>query len=213
MATAHAPGFPLPLRNALAALAIDALDDDEAVAALGWLADPATPMGAATVARLARVHLADDGRLLDVHVPHRDAVHRHAVRALRAAAAYRRAPTHEAAASPAGAVARAVPLWNEALFFEVHEVLETAWKRTTGDVRQALQALIQIGVALHHHAHGNLRGARTLMREGRERLAVHRTALPSIDVDALLVATEPWDAARGATLPPDAAPPRLARQA
>jgi uncharacterized protein len=213
MATAHAPGFPLPLRNALAALAIDALDDDEAVAALGWLVDAATLLDAATAARLTRVHLADDGRLLDVHVPHRDAVHRHAVRALRAVAAYRRAPTAEADASPGGAVARAVPLWNEALFFEVHEVLETAWKRTSGDVRQALQGLIQIGVALHHHAHGNLRGARTLIREGRERLAVHRAALPSLDVDALLAATEPWDAAPGAAPASDAAPPRLARRA
>src|SRR6185436_17617035 len=46
--------FPLPLRNALAHLAIDALDHDDAHAALVWLA---TPDGAPPVpagARLAR---------------------------------------------------------------------------------------------------------------------------------------------------------------
>jgi hypothetical protein len=210
MATAYAPGFPLPLRNALAALAIAALDDDEAASALGWLVDPAAPPAAPVADRLARLHLVEDGRLLDVHVPHRDAVHRHAVRGLRAATAYRSAPVADAAPTIVGAVARAVPLWNEALFFEVHEVLEVAWKSATGGARQALQGVIQIAVALHHHAHRNARGARTLMREGRERLAAHRDALPTLDGDGLLAATAPWDTAlvRGDVEP--RALPRLA---
>ena len=195
MATAYAPGFPLPLRNALAALVIAALDDDEAAAGLAWLVDPAGAPAAALAGRLARLHLIEDGRLLEVHAPHRDAVHRHAVRGLRAAAAYRAAPVADGAPTIPGAVARAVALWNEALFFEVHEVLEVAWKSATGGPRQALQGVIQIAVALHHHAHRNLRGARTLMREGRERLDAHRAALPTLDADGLLAATAAHDAA------------------
>src|SRR5262245_20460969 len=98
MATAHAPGFPLPLRNALAELAIAALDDDDAAGALGWLAAPSPRAPAPLAARLSAVHLLDDdGGLLDVHRPHRDAIHRHAVRALRAAAASRaRTPSGDA---------------------------------------------------------------------------------------------------------------------
>jgi len=84
-------GFPLPLRNALAALAIEALDDPAARAALGWLA--ATPAESAppTVrADLAAHHLVEaDGTLVDIHRPHEARMRAHAERALRAADAYR----------------------------------------------------------------------------------------------------------------------------
>ena len=205
-------GFPLPLRNALAALAIEALDDPAARAALGWLA--ATPAESAppTVrADLAAHHLVEaDGTLVDVHRPHEARMRAHAERALRAADAYRAARDDDAVAA---AVARAVALWNERLFFEVHEVLEAEWKRTSGEVRQALQGVIQIAVALHHHAHGNPRGAKTLMHEGRGRLAPCAGALPTLDAAALLAATAPWETALIAgTAERDAPPPTITRR-
>ena len=41
-------------------------------------------------------------------------------------------------------------LWNQQLFFEVHELLEQIWRRTTGDEREALKGLIQAaGVYVH----------------------------------------------------------------
>jgi len=212
MATAHAPGFPLPLRNALARLVIDALDDAEARAALAWLAAGVPhPAPAETRARLASLHVVEpDGTLLDVHRPHLGRVRAHARRGLDAAAAFPAAPS-AAGDRVAAAVARAIALWNEQLFFEVHEVLEAEWQRTTGAERQALQGVIQIGVALHHHLHGNARGARTLMREGRERLATVPDALPALDAGSLLAATAPWEAALAAgTASPDDAPPRIA---
>jgi hypothetical protein len=210
MATAPAPGFPLPLRNALAHVVIAALDDPDARAALAWLARPDGPAPEGVRARLAAEHVVEaDGALLDVHRPHTERVRAHAARGERAAAAYRaRAP--DVAEPVAGAIARAVALWNERLFFEVHEVLEAQWMRATGGERQALQGLIQVGVALHHHAHGNARGARTLMHEGRERLAANPAALPSLDVAALLAATAPWETALIAgTAARDDDPPRL----
>src|SRR5207247_1073551 len=146
-------------------------------------------------ARLAAVHLIDPGgrALLPVHAPHAAAVAAHARRALRAAAAFRRGP-------PGAGVVRAcrvaAALWNEGLFFEVHEVLEAVWKTAAGTERQALQGVIQIAVAYHHLAHGNRRGARSLLAEGRSRLAsVPTTALPALDVAGLLAATAPWEAA------------------
>jgi hypothetical protein len=130
------------------------------------------------------------------------------VRALRAAEVYRSRPVPGDAIGRAAA--QAAVLWNQRLFFEVHEVLEAVWKTATGPTRQALQGLIQIGVALHHHAHGNVRGARTLMHEGRDRLAANRSALATLDVDALLEATATWDdALTGGTEPPAGPPPPL----
>jgi hypothetical protein len=196
--------FPLPLRNALAELAIVALDDETAAGALAWLATPAASPAPHAAARLVAVHLIDPGgaALLAVHAPHAPAVAAHAARALAARAAFART-----AADPVGgAVEQAAALWNERLFFEVHEVLEAVWKTATGEVRRALQGVIQIAVAFHHLAHGNLRGARTLLAEGRERLAsVPPGTLPRLDAAALLTATAPLGDHLG-----DAVPPRLA---
>jgi len=199
--------FPLPLRNALAELTIAGLDDEDAAGALRWLAAPSSPPADAAAARLAAVHLidADGGALLAVHAPHAGAAAAHATRALRARETYRPRP----AAPPAEtAVRQAAALWNEHLFFEVHEVLEAVWKTVAGDLRQALQGLIQIAVAFHHHAHGNLRGARSLLVEGRARLAAVPPGTLAANTGALLAVTAPMEAAfrDGATA---VIPPRL----
>jgi hypothetical protein len=210
MRTATVPGFPLPLRNALAELAIAAHDDEAAGAALAWLADPAGAPPPAAAARLAAVHLIDPGGtvLLAVHAPHAARVAPHAASALRAVRAVRGAPG-EPATQRACHVAAA--LWSERLFFEVHEVLEVVWREEAGDRRLALQGVIQVAVAFHHLAHGNLRGARTLLREGRERLAATAHALPRIDTRQLLDDTGVWEAKlRGSAPPPDSEPPALA---
>ena len=202
--------FPLPLRNALAELTIAALDDADAAAALAWLAAPAPAQDGAAATRLAAVHLVDAGgtSLLAVHAPYADAVASHARRALRAADAYAglRRP---AAASAETAVRQAAALWNEHLFFEVHEVLEAVWKTAAGDLRQGLQGLIQIAVAFHHQAHGNPRGAKSLLVEGRARLAAVPPGTLAARTDALLAATAPIEAAFRDGAPAPSAPPRL----
>src|SRR5437773_692568 len=179
-----------------------------AAPASGWPAAPAAAPPPAAAARLAAVHLFDPGgrALLPVHAPHAAAVAAHATRALRAAAAFRRGP-------PGAGVVRAcrvaAALWNEGLFFEVHEVLEAVWKTAAGTERQALQGVIQVAVAYHHLAHGNRRGARTLLAEGRSRLAsVPTTTLPTLDVAGLLAATAPWEAALARRETPADEPPR-----
>lgn len=209
-----AASFPLPLRNALAELAIAALDDAAARAALAWLAAPDGEPDAAAGDRLRAVHLLDPGAatLLDVHHPWQDAIQSHAQRAGRAAARWHAEtrPANEDRVD--GAVVRAAALWSEALLFEVHEVLETEWKQQRGPVRQALQGVIQVAVAFHHLRHGNVRGARTLLHEGRGRLAgVPADTLPALDATALLADTAPWDDALAAGTEPPAAPIPLLR--
>jgi hypothetical protein len=192
------PGFPLPLRNALATLACEALDAADAHGRRVAGARAGAPPPDAE-RRLAAVHLIDAGAatLLDVHAPW-DAAIDHAARALRQRG-------HGGGTVPPDdpigrAIVRAAALWNEALFFEVHEVLEVVWQREAGERRQALQGLIQIAVAWHHLAHGNPRGARTLLREGRARLAAAPPGtLPLLDGGALLAATEPAESALAAS--------------
>lgn len=57
-------------------------------------------------------------------------------------------------------LAQARALFVEALFFEVHEVLEPAWRDAAGADRLFLQGIIQAAVAWHHGARG--RGAPAL---------------------------------------------------
>jgi hypothetical protein len=206
--------FPLPLRNALAHLAIDALDHDDARAALTWLARREGIPGDAAAERLAREHLTDPGAsdVLAVHMPHDAGIRAHATHALAAADAYRGHPVADGDAL-AGAIARAAALWDARLFFEVHEVLEAVWQRASGDTRQALQGLIQIAVAFYHLAAGNLRGARQLMADGRGRLAAAAAVLPMVDASALLELTAPWQEALAAARPvPAGAAPRFPRR-
>jgi hypothetical protein len=203
-------GFPLPLRNALAELALAAGDGDDALAALAWLAAPGDAPPPAAATRLAAVHLIDPGArtLLPVHAPRTAEVGAHAARALRAARVFRRNPSSSGIAR---ACHLAAALWNERLFFEVHEVLEAVWKTAAGAERQALQGVIQIAVAYHHLAHGNRRGGRTLLAEGRSRVAsVPADTLPALDVPGLLAATGPWEAALARGEAPTEDPPRLA---
>lgn len=206
--------IPLPLRNALAGLALRALEDDEARAAVTWLAQPAAGRPAPTDgvrAVLVAAGLADPPgtSLLDMYEPHREHVRRHAQRCLEAVAitATLPAPTDPVDASLLGAVA----LWRVGLLFEVHEILEPQWARASGGVKEALQGLIQTAVAFHHLAHGNRRGARNLLRDGRAKLAATGARLGRIDVASLLAATAPWlDALGTGADPPDTAPPALA---
>lgn len=51
-------------------------------------------------------------------------------------------------------LAQARVLFGQHLFFEVHEVLEPAWRAASGDERRFLQGLIQAAVAWHHGARG-----------------------------------------------------------
>jgi hypothetical protein len=181
--------------------------DAVAAAALAWIAAPEERPTPAVEERLAAVHLIDTGGsdLLAVHARHAGAAAEHAARALRAAAAFQRAPVCEGRAR---ALVLAAALWEERLFFEVHEVLEAEWKTAAGAMRQGLQGVIQIAVAYHHWLHGNARG---LLAEGRERIAsVPANTLAPLDLVALQAATAPWETALSAGARPPAELPRLA---
>jgi hypothetical protein len=81
-------------------------------------------------------------------------------------------------------------LFNAGLFFEVHELLESDWRRATGDLKTILQGLIQVAVGLHHQAEGNIRGALTRLSAGNEKLLRFRPAAQGIDLEGFCTGVE-----------------------
>lgn len=128
---------------------------------------------------------------------------------LAAAIAYR--DTDDVEATPlVSAMRETVCLWREGLFFEAHERLEGEWRALAGRRRSALQGVIQLAVALHHLAHGNARGAASLVAKGREHLERDGAALAEVDVSATLAAFTRWERVfRVGRWPPRLAPPAL----
>jgi hypothetical protein len=112
----------------------------------------------------------------------------------------------------AGVVGRSALLFNAGLFFEVHEVLEAAWRTATGGERVLLQGLLQIAVALYHYGQANYGGARSLLRAGYGKARSASAFAPAVvDIDAFLAAVATWlaflDAARQDAGPSAPAPP------
>ena len=106
-------------------------------------------------------------------------------RALSAAAALATRPIARLR-SRAEVLDAAATLFDAHLYFEVHELLEPAWRDAEGGEREALQGLIQIAVGYQHLANGNFAGARALLDEGRRRL--RGQTLDGLDLEAFALA-------------------------
>jgi hypothetical protein len=175
----------LAIRDRVAAVILAALDDEAGVAALRDLARS----GNWPVDEVAAIV-----RRLDVGA--------------RVASAYRASAEGEGQPPLARALAKGARLFAAGLFFEVHEVLEEAWHGLDDPERSVVQGLIQVAVALHHLAHGNARGASSLLAAGRAKLAPHRPTYLGVDIAALLDGLDPWEGAAAAgSWPSDAALP------
>ena len=184
--------LPLPLRNRLADLILEALHDGEARRGLEALAavcaDPRALEATATPPAFP-ADLFDRGpdgwRIKAGHRQHAAPLGERAARAARALAARPLAP----ADPPLGLVLdQAATLFAAGLYFEVHEVLEPRWMRAEGEARQALQGLIQAAVGYQHLANGNLDGARALLHDGAAKLLGQRLAGRDLDAFAWEVA-------------------------
>jgi hypothetical protein len=157
------PTLPLRPRNRLAETILEALHDPAARRALQALASEAG----------ARQWLGEDGAAWAPAL---------AARARAACAALRDQPLLAHGGDLGQALAAAAALFDAALYFEVHEVLEPHWAAATGAAREALQGLIQVAVGWQHLANGNRAGARSLLAEGGARL--HGARLLGLDLDA-----------------------------
>lgn len=75
---------------------------------------------------------------------------------------------------------RAVVIWNQNLFFEVHDHLETIWQRASGDERQALKGLIKAAGVYIHLEQNHLQAARSLAMKSYDLLQQFAHCLPFI---------------------------------
>lgn len=96
------------------------------------------------------------------------------------------------------ALDEAARLFRDRRFYEVHEVLEDVWRTLTGDRRVFVQGLIQIAVGFHHLVRGKPKSAAALFARGRGKLAGQSAAASRVDVETLLAALQPWEAAAAA---------------
>ncbi len=86
----------------------------------------------------------------------------------------------------------AILLWNQGLFFEVHEWIESKWLQSRGAEKQLLQALIRAAGAYVHLEAGNLEQAVRLAGKALPPLVQHRALVPGyFHVDRLIASLEP----------------------
>ena len=170
--------LPLPLRNRLADLILDALHDGAARRGLEALAavcaDPRA-LGTAEPPRAFPDDLFEKHRdgwtIRSGYRQHAEALGERASRAARALATAPLAPEDP----PLDVLLdEAATLFEAGLYFEVHELLEPSWMRADGATRHGLQGLIQVAVGFQHLANGNLDGARALLHEGAAKLLGQR---------------------------------------
>jgi hypothetical protein len=176
--------LPLPLRNRLAEVILDAFHDGRARAILLALHRYCRGEPARTAA-LPRGFPAElfeerEGRLA-LPGAYRRFHEEFCERIVRAATLVAARPLRDREASLSQALADAAALFDVALHFEVHELLEPFWVRAREPAKTALQGLIQVAVGFHHLASGNLSGALALLEEGSAKL--RGQGLPDIDLD------------------------------
>ena len=82
---------------------------------------------------------------------------------------------------PAGAaVPRFALLWNMGLYFEAHEMLETRWRLTQGDLREALKGLVQAAGAMALWQMGRRPAAARLAARAGRHLRGHAAELSTL---------------------------------
>lgn len=83
-------------------------------------------------------------------------------------------------------LAEGIRLFNEARWFEAHEVLEQAWLAEPTRLRHLYQGILQVGVGLHHARRGNRTGALALLDRGMSLLAPFEPQRLGVDVERLV---------------------------
>ena len=88
---------------------------------------------------------------------------------------------------------RGIDCFNRRRFFTCHELLEEIWLEEPEEEKPFSQGLIQVAAGFHHFFEKqNLRGARSLLQAGAEKLRRYPPTYRGIDVAGLLAALTPW---------------------
>lgn len=182
--------LPLPLRNRLAELILDAFRESPARAALetldGFCQGRAVAPAALPAGFPEEFFDRRDDRLA-LKGAYRRFQDEFCERVGRASAVVRDRPLSGPDPSLDQALEHAAALFDARLDFEVHELLEPFWVRAEGSAREALQGLIQIAAGYHHLMNRNIPGARNLLEEGSGKLVGKRLEERDLGAFALAV--------------------------
>jgi hypothetical protein len=92
----------------------------------------------------------------------------------------------------AGDLHHGIRLFNDAKFFDAHEVLEDVWRESPHAEKKFFQGLVQVAVAFHHHSTGNLVGMRSVLNRAMGNLEKCPPNFHEVDIGQLLVALAQW---------------------
>ena len=97
---------------------------------------------------------------------------------------------------------RGIALFNQAHFFDAHEVLEDVWRPLPrGSARRRhLQGLVQLAVAFHHESRENFIGARSVLDRACRNLTGAEESFPRIDFVRLRAELADWQRHLAGTL-------------
>lgn len=87
---------------------------------------------------------------------------------------------------------RGIDQFNRQEFFESHESWEIVWLSAPEPDKTFLQGIIQVAAALHHYHHGNLAGARSLLRRGLNKIERFPPDYRSLRLEEIRVACRRW---------------------
>jgi predicted metal-dependent hydrolase len=103
-----------------------------------------------------------------------------------------------------------IDLFHRGEYFAAHEAWEEIWRSTTPEPRDLFQGLVQLAAAFHHlHERKRPDVARRVLEKAERRLAAVAPRAVDLDVAALLVDLEAWDAWLAAPAGPSPPPPQL----
>ncbi len=85
---------------------------------------------------------------------------------------------------------KAINLFNDAEWYQAHDVLEEIWHEMNEPERQSIQGLLQITVAELHLERGNINGAIILFGEGIGRIRSRKSPDMGLNLDELCIFAE-----------------------
>ncbi len=97
-------------------------------------------------------------------------------------------------------------LFNEAHFFDAHEILEDIWRAAPPENKKFVQGLVQVAVAFHHYSTGNRVGMRSVLERAVRNLGEPAGSFGEIKLDILLESLVEWRKAMDESLPPPELP-------
>jgi uncharacterized protein len=99
-----------------------------------------------------------------------------------------------------------IALFNQAEFFQAHEVLEDIWRAAPVEDKKFLQGMVQVAVAFHHYSTGNFVGMRSVMERAMRNLTGHPQRMEGIKLAPLMHSLTQWREAMDSGQPPPPLP-------